>query len=75
VILSHHHTLLRKHRVGKWQIKHIIPNVGAIVGFLSPIFTYVNKVNNNKKTYKEAMNYLKMRDISNYSKKREIQYL
>jgi hypothetical protein len=38
VILSHHHTLLRKHRVGKWQIKHIIPNVDAIVDFLSPIY-------------------------------------
>ena len=38
VILSHHHTLLRKHRVGKWQIKHIIPNVDPIVGFLSPIY-------------------------------------
>ena len=38
VILSHHHTLLRKNRAGKWQIKHIIPNVGAIVGFLSPIY-------------------------------------
>ena len=36
--LAHHHTLLRKHRVGKWQIKHIIPNMGAIVGFLSPIY-------------------------------------
>ena len=38
VILLHHYTLLRKHRVGKWQIKHIIPNLGAIVGFLSPIY-------------------------------------
>ena len=39
------------------------------------VLTYVNKGNNNKKTYKEAMNYLKMGDISNYTQKREIEYL
>ena len=36
--MSYHHGLLRKHIVGKWQIKHIIPNAGEIVGFLSPIY-------------------------------------
>ena len=47
----------------------------CIVYYYIMVLTYVNKVNNNKKTYKEAMNYLKMGNISNYSKKREIEYL
>ena len=47
----------------------------CIVYYYISVLTYVNKINDNKKTYKEAMSYLKMRDISNYSKKREIEYL
>ena len=47
----------------------------CIVYYYIIVLTCVNKVNDNKKTYKEAMNYLKMRDISNYSKKREIEYV
>jgi hypothetical protein len=38
------------------------------------VLTFANKVN-KKNFYKEAVNYLKMGDISNYSKKSEIKNL